>query len=224
MAATVRGEPDERELGGSPFDLGAASVGTSKSRLPEVLVGTLLVTLFALAGAWFYSTSTERVAYLALRQDVARGEVVERDDFTVYQLTTDAPIRAVPAAGLSGLAGKVALSDMPAGSLAVAEQFSDIDQIPAGSGVVGLDLVPGEFPSFGLRPGDTVRVVAVPGGSAGTQIDAPEILVERAEVVEVGDGGGRGRFVALTMDAEAADRVAVAAARDQVRLIQVRGS
>lgn len=222
MAATFRGERHDVELGDGPFDLATADAARARSRLPEVLVGTLLVALFALAGAWFYATSTVSVGYLALREDVARGEIIERTDLTVYELTTDAPIRALRAAAAVEIVGKVALADLATGTLITAEQFADTADIPPGSGVVGLDLDPGEFPSFSLRPGDRVRVVRVATGPAGTGGD-PEVLADGVEVVEVVEGGGRGRFVSLSVDLDIADRVAVAAASNEVRLIQVSG-
>lgn len=222
MAATVRGDQRQSELGDGPFDLASTTTARPRSRLPEILVGTLLVALFALAGAWFYSTSTTRVGYLALRQDVTRGEVVERSDLTVYQLNTDAPIRAVRAASFDQIVGKVALVDLSAGTLITAEQVADTAEVPAGSGIVGLDLGPGEIPSFSLRPGDRVRVLAV-DASARAGGDGPEVLADGVEIVEVGDGNGRGRFVAVVLETELADRVAEAAARGEVRLIQVAG-
>ncbi len=221
MAATFRGERQDVELGDGPFDLATTDAARSRSRLPEMLVGTLLVAVFALAGAWFYSTSTARVGYLALREPVERGQVVERTDLTIYEVTTDAPVRGLRASALADIVGKVALTDLAPGTLVTAEQFADTADIPIGSGVVGLDLDPGEFSSFSLRPGDRVRVVLVAGGpSSGAD---PEVLAESVEIVEVVEGNGRGRFIALTVDVELADRIAVAAARNEVRLIQVAG-
>ncbi len=225
MAATVRGERRETEIGDGPFDLAAAEGGRAGSRLPEILVGTLLVALFALAGAWFYSTSTTRVGYVALRAPVERGQVIERSDLTVYQLNTDSPIRAMRAAEVGEIVGKVALVDLDAGTLVTPDYVSESADIPAGWGVVGLDLDAGEIPSFALRPGDRVRVIAVvTGGADRGEPDEPEVLTESAEIVEVGDGNGRGRFVAIPLEAAAADRVAAAAARGEVQLIQVPGS
>lgn len=221
MAATFRGERQHVESGDNPFDLATTDSGRSKSRLPEVLVGTLLVALFALAGAWFYSTSTARVGYLALREPVERGQVVERSDLTVFELTTDAQVRGLRASALGEVVGKVALSDLGTGTLITAEQFADAADIPPGSGVVGLDLVPGEFSSFALRAGDQVRVVLVPSNSS--PLDDPVVLAEAVEIVEFQEGSGRGRFVSLVLDVELADRVALASARGEIRLIQVSG-
>ena len=223
MAATFRGERQRVESGDdNPFDLATAEAGRSKSRLPEVLVGTLLVALFALAGAWFYSTSTARDGYLALRGPVERGEVVERGDLTIFELSTEAEIRGIRASELGAIIGKVALSNLGTGTLITAEQFADTADIPPGSGVVGLDLAPGEFSSYALRPGDRVRVVLVQSATGSADAE-PVVLAESVEIVEFIDGNGRGRFISLILDVELADRVALAAARGEVRLIQVPG-
>lgn len=190
--------------------------------MPEVLVGTLMVVMFALAGAWFHSTSTAKIGYAALRQDVARGEVIEQSDLTVYELATDAPIRAIRGSEAGTIVGKVARSDLAVGTLLTADMVAETAGIPDGSGVVGLDLAPGEYPSQSLRPGDRVRVVLLPDG--GGLDEGPVVVVaDGAEVVEVADVGGRGRFVALSLESELADRVAAGHARDRVRLIQVPG-
>ncbi|MEM9565362.1 MAG: SAF domain-containing protein [Actinomycetota bacterium] len=217
MAATVRGERREAGVGDDPFDLASADVNRPRSRLPEVLVGTLLVAVFALAGAWFYSTSTARVGYLAFRQNVDRGDVVERADLIVYQVATDAPIVAMRASELDEIVGKVALVDLRQGTLATAQHVAEAADILPGWGVVGLDLGPGEIPSFSLRPGDRVRVVDVGDASS----DGPTVLAEAAEIVEVAQGNGRGLFIAVTLEAAPGDRVVVAAARGDVRLVQV---
>lgn len=223
MAATVRGQRETNGGSEGPFDLAASEASRGRSRLPEILVGTLLVALFALAGAWFYSTSTSRVGYLALRDGLSRGEVIERSDLTVFQLNTDAPIRAMPAAQVGEVVGKVAVADLAPGTLITSQQFADVADIAPGFGVVGLDLAPGEFPSFNLRPGDRVRVVVV-GGDGVADNGGAVVLADEVEVVEIGEGNGRGRFVALAMEAELADQVAAAHADDAIRLIQVSGS
>ncbi|MGI9598218.1 MAG: hypothetical protein ACR2QK_18790, partial [Acidimicrobiales bacterium] len=88
MAATVQNGKQDDLVSGTPFDLAAAQTGKAKSRVPEILVGTFLIALFALAGAWFYSTSTQSTNYLALRQGIKRGEVVANQDLTTYEIST----------------------------------------------------------------------------------------------------------------------------------------
>ncbi len=221
MAATIKGDRRTDVTGATPFDLGDAESAKSRSRVPEILVGTFLVAIFALGGAWFFSSSTRSVDYLALRQDVARGEVLESDDLVPFRLSTDDPVLGFRAADTELLVGQVALADLKIGTIVTADQFAEQAQIPAGSGIVGLSLEPGEFPSLSLRVGDRVRVVLLP--VSGSEVGEPQgsVLIEEAEVAEVVDVGGNGRFVSLTMPAELADQVAVADAGERIRLVQV---
>lgn len=223
MAATVRGNGNEGLVDGAPFDLAATPTGRAKARIPEVLVGTLLVAVFALAGAWFYSTSTERTGYVALRQEVDKGALISRQDLTVFEVSSDSPIRGIAGEDLGSVVGKLALSDMAAGTLVTPDQFLEKALIAPGDGVVGLELLPGEFPTFSLRPGDRVRVIVVPPDGS---VDPESIVVvaEDVEVIEVVETGGRDRFVSLTLPTALADVVTVADSQSRVRLVQVPGS
>ncbi|MEM7272975.1 MAG: SAF domain-containing protein [Actinomycetota bacterium] len=221
MAATVQGEKRGDDLvGGTPFDLGAAQTAKGRARVPEILLGTLLVALFALGGAWFYSSSTDSDGYVALRADVQRGEQIETSDLVVVQLKTEDELELIPARDFRSIVGKLALADLAAGTLVAPQQFADRVDIPSGQGVVGLSLSAGEYPTTGLRPGDRVRVVAVPNGAAAGN-EAAEVLDPAALVTEVIQTGGDTRFISLTTDTEVADRVAAVEAEDRVRLIQV---
>ncbi|MGI9596194.1 MAG: SAF domain-containing protein [Acidimicrobiales bacterium] len=223
MAATVQNGKQDDLVSGTPFDLAAAQTGKAKSRVPEILVGTFLVALFALAGAWFYSTSTQSTAYVALREDVVRGQVISELQLTVYELNTEAPIRGIRGVDFATIVGEVALADMQAGTLVTEDQFAEKSQIPSGFGIVGLDLSPGEFPTLSLRPGDRVRVVIMPKGGDVTDPESVVVVDDDVEVVEVVDGGSRDRFISLTMPAALADQVAAADSEDRIRLIQVPG-
>ncbi len=223
MAATVQTDKQGDLVSGTPFDLASTQTSKGKSRVPEILVGTFLVALFALAGAWFYSTSTSRTAYVALRQDVEQGSVISREQLTTFELNTDAPLRALPGDEINSIVGEVALVDMLAGTLVTADQFAAAAEIPAGYGLVGLELSPGEFPSLSLRSGDRVRVVLLPEGSLELTPGSIPVIDENVEVVEVVGDSGSGRFISLSLPAELADLVTVAHAADRVRLIQVPG-
>lgn len=223
MAATVRNGKQDHHVSGTPFDLAAARTGKPKARVPEILIGTFLVALFALAGAWFYSTSTQTTSFVALRENVTRGQVISAEQLTVHELNTEAPILGIPGGEFVSIVGKVALADMSIGTLVTEDQFSEKAQIPAGFGIVGLDLAPGEFPTFSLRPGDRVRVIVLPRGGDALAPRAVEVIDDDVQVLEVVEGGGRDRFISLTMNADLADQVAAADSEDRIRLIQVAG-
>lgn len=223
MAATVRDGKQDQHVSGTPFDLAATRTAKPKARVPEILVGTFLVALFALAGAWFYSTSTQTRSYVALRENVTRGQVISEDQLTVHELNTEAPILGIPGGEFGSVVGKVALADMRIGTLVTQHQFAEKAKIPAGFGIVGLDLAPGEYPTLSLRPGDRVRVIVLPRGGDTLPSQAVQVIDDDVEVLEVVDGGGRDRFISLTLSADLADQVATADSEDRVRLIQVAG-
>lgn len=223
MAATVQTDKQGDLVSGTPFDLGSTQTGKAKSRVPEILVGTFLVALFALAGAWFYSTSTSRTGWVALRMDVERGSVITREQLTTFELNTDAELRGIAASQITSIVGEIALVDMRAGTLITDDQFASEAPIPAGFGLVGLELSPGEFPTLSLRSGDWVRLVLLPEGEFDPTPGGVPVLDERVEVAEVVGEAGAGRFISVLLPTDVADLVVVAHANDRVRLIQVPG-
>jgi hypothetical protein len=219
MAVTSATRSRETSNGESPFDLDAAPKSGAQRRGSEVLIGLLMVVLFSLAAVWFYITSTASESYVFLAEDVERGQVLERSDLVLYQVSTEADLRAIAGADALNAIGKVALTDLSAGTLLSTDQLAGESEIAEGFGVVGLELNPGEYPTPSLRPGDRVRVVAVLGDRLDN--NGYEVLVEAAEVVEVESTGSTGRLVSLTMPSDEANLVALADAQDVVRLVQV---
>lgn len=209
--------------GQSPFDLETPAGGAHRSRRTEITVGLLLAAVFTLAGTWFYASSTDRDAVLALRNDVGRGEVITNDDLRVVQINSDDALNVLARDQAGVIVGRVALGDLSAGTLVTPDQVAAVAPIAAGEGIVGLALDPGEYPSLSMRPGDVVRVVRVPAGSEPEDNEA--VLAEAAEIVDVAPIGVQNQlFVSLALDTGAADAVAAAASRDRVRLVQVARS
>jgi hypothetical protein len=221
MAATVQTDKQSDLVSGTPFDLASSQSGTRKSRVPEILVGTFLVAAFALAGAWFYSTSTASTPYAVLRLDIERGSVLTGQHLTVVELSSDTQIRAIKASEVSSIIGELALVDLKKDSLLTAEQFAAAAPIADGYGLVGLQLSPSEMPSMSLQTGDRVRVLLLPEGDVELTAGVVEVVEDSVEVVEVVGESGAGRFVSLSMPAELADVVAAGHANDRVRIVQV---
>lgn len=220
MAATAQsGNRGNDLVGGTPFDLGSAQPAKGRSRFPEILLGTFLVAVFALAGAWFYSTSTQRDSYVGLRNSVQRGQEISGSDLIQFEVAGDERLVAIAWRDAATLVGKRAATDLAAGTLAAPGYFTDQADIADGFGLVGLSLEAGEYPTAGIRAGDWVRVVAVPRSTDGNEPAA--VIAERAQIVEVEAGSGTGRFFSLTMATETADVVATVEAEGRARLIQI---
>lgn len=225
MTTTLRSRPSPNTNGSSRtnrFDLEPPNNGSARSKWPEVTVGLLVIALFALVGTWFYSSTSDRDPVLAVRNPIERGQVLTAADLMVVDVASEQTVNALPSDQSALVVGRTALVDLSPGTLAVADLFAEQAAIEVGDGVVGLALDPGEYPTLTLRPGDRVRIVETPKTSEGS----PEVvLVEDAEVIDVAPIGVQNQlFASVSMSTNEADAVAVAAAQDRVRLVQVAGS
>jgi Flp pilus assembly protein CpaB len=206
------------------YELQAPQTQRRRSRPGVVIAGVFLIVLFALAGVLWELSSTPRRSVLALRHDLKRGAVVQREDLRIVELGTDADLAVVSAADWSSIVGKAATTDLRSGTVVAVEHFSAQSQMPEGMAMIGLRLEPGEVPSASLRPGDRVNVILT-GKQGDAQVPAdPEVLVRGAEVAEVRPDGDQGRrFVSLLVGERESARVSGAAAQQRVRLVQVAG-
>ena len=205
--------------------IGAPPDSRRARRLPELAGGLLLVIVCALGALWWQASLTERQPVLALRNAVERGDVVELDDLQVVSIDTDQVIAVLADSESAQIVGRVARTDLVAGTLVTPDQFSSSSTLGVGEGIVGLALDAGQFPSLSLATGDVVSVVLTPSPSDPRAFDEQQtavVLVGRATVVEVAQIGVQGGlFISIQIDEESAGRVATAAATNRVRLIQV---
>jgi len=150
---------------------------------------------------------------------------VQLEDLQVVSIDTDQPIAVLADTQSAQIIGRIARTDLAAGSLITPQQFSTSSTLGVNEGVVGMALDAGQFPSLSLSPGDAVSVVLTPSPgdprAFGENIEA-NVLVERAAVVEVAPIGVQGGlFISIQVGEGDAARVAAAAATNRVRLIQV---
>jgi len=194
-----------------------------RGRLPELVVGIIVMVAFALGAVLWHSSTTEREAVLALVGDIERGETIAGADLRVVYVASDDRIAHVRQEESGDIVGRIATTDLEAGTLVTRSQVANRVAIGAGEGVVGLALDPGQFPALGLLPGDRVNVVAAEPVAPEDGEDAPSpVLARGGEVFAVEDLGGQGRqFVSLRMSEDDANRVAAAAERGPVRLVLV---
>ena len=183
-------------------------------RLPQLAVGLLLTGCAALGFVLWNAASTHRAPVLALAQDVERGHVLELDDLRIVHVGADGGIATLPDDQAASVLGRVAVTDLSAGTLVVPDQFVQASALTPGAGVVGLALAPGQYPSPQLRIGDLVNVLDVSSGQ--------RVVVEAAEVVGIESIGTQGqRFISILAGEQAAGEVASVAAAGEVRLILV---
>lgn len=192
-----------------------------RGRLPELAIGLALMVGFALAAVLWHSSSSQKDPVLALAVDVARGDTIDAADLRVVYVASDDPITAVPQSASGEIVGRIAVTDLDAGTLVSRRLVADRVALQQGDGVVGLALDPGQYPANGLLPGDKVNVVSALGATESAD-DSDVVIATGAEVFAVDSLGGPGRqFVSLRMPEDVANRVAASAERGPVRLVLV---
>ena len=220
----VRSNGSGRQLAGATDSFRLEPPSGRRARIPELVVGVALMVGFALAAVLWHMSSSEKESALALARPVQRGHVIEPADLRVVYLASDDPIARLPRNQSGAVIGRVALTDMPAGTLLTSGSVAARITIGANEGVVGLALDPGQAPAKELLPGDLVNVVAGPveGAANATASGGTTVLASRATVFSVGDIGTQGRrFVSIKLPELDANRVAAAAERGPVRLVLV---
>lgn len=133
------------------------------SRRPSwVLIGSLLVGLSALMGAWVFSATSERISVMVASRDIEPGEVIEAADLRVVEMGATGELRAIQPSQQDLIVGREARGPIPAGTVLNTDLFGGQGQtIPAGMVVVGASLEAGAAPTSGLRAGDRVDVLGV---------------------------------------------------------------
>ena len=178
-----------------------------------VALGALLVAVGGIGAAALYTTNADQRAVVVMVGDVARGDLVGREQLAVIEVPGSLAVDALPADGIDSLVGQVARTDLPEGSFPL-ERHVGTDPLPAGQGLVGLRLPLGKLPTSDLPPGTTVRLVGLIEG-AEAAVDA--VIATRPVLL---DDGVSYSFDVHVADGEA-DTVARLSAGDQVAMIVV---
>jgi hypothetical protein len=194
---------------------------------PLAAAGVLLVAGCALAFALAWLRAGDRTPVLAVSRAVAAGQVITAADLTVARVSADGPVSVILSSQEAAVAGHVAATALPAGSLLTAGDIGSAPP-PAGQAMLGVAVKAGQFPPD-LVAGDTVDVLATPvgsaaGGSAGAGSSAqPALPVGRVIVVSVSPQPAAPATVVVELEVsqDAMPQVAAAAAAGQIDLAAV---
>lgn len=188
-----------------------------------VLVGLFLAALAAVLVAAALNAASARTMVWSTSTPVARGQPVQASDLVAVEVAEDTAGSLVAATFPSRerLDGQVWAADLPAGHLVSPALTVQRLAVADGQALVGLRLDPGGFPSAGLRPGDSVSVVAA-GEQQGA---AAQVLVERGVVESVAvlsdQGPASPRLVTVSVPEGQAGPVAAAGTSGRVSLVVV---
>lgn len=188
------------------------------------MIGSLLVGLAALLGAWVFAATSEQVSVMVAAHDIEPGEVIDASDLRVVQIGASGDLRAIQSSQQNLILGRAARGPIPQGTVLNTDLFvAEGGAVPAGMVVVGAALNAGAVPSSRLRPGDEVNVLAAQRTTAGPQDSAqPPVAALLASgtvwSVEATGSTSAGLWVALVVPASAEGAVVQAAADGLMRL------
>lgn len=192
-----------------------------KERRRPLLVAAMvaLVCAGALISAWAFQSTSDTSSVVAVRQAVARGEVIEAQDLMTVQVGLDPALAPLPASDLNGLIGQRAAVDLSAGSLITAQSATEQVRPVEGQSIVGVSFTSAMMPSEPLYAGDAVRIVSTPGEAGEVREDVEPIAVEATvvglrEVAETGE-----TVVDVAVPADLAADLASRAATRKVALV-----
>ncbi|MBT0773234.1 hypothetical protein KIH74_30095 [Kineosporia sp. J2-2] len=197
---------------------GAGSPVRTRRRPVLVAMSILFVVVGALLMAWLVTMLGDTQPVVGVRQNVARGEVIEESDLVVLDLAGAPGLDTVPGSRLSTLVGKRAAQDLSAGGVVTPGQVTD-EVLPAdGESVVGVSLTRGQLPATPLLAGDTVRVVFTPGQQDDVPRAQPQTVT--ATVVSPGVADDQGQVVVdVSVPQISAARLAAAVATGRVAVV-----
>src|SRR5207245_524158 len=130
-----------------------------RSRVSEIVIGVVVVLVFGLGVVLWHASTTRSEMVLVLARPVRAGESLPADALVSRAVQVGALVEPLPTSDASRVVGKVATADLAAGTLVSDGLFVAQPVVPAGSTVVAAALVPGQFATFGLRPGQAVDAI-----------------------------------------------------------------
>lgn len=212
----------------TPAASSPVSLSRPTRRRPSwVLVGSLLVGLSALLGAWVFAATSEQLAVVVAARDIQPGEVIGASDLRVVEIGGSSDLRAVQSNQQELILGKSARGPIPAGTVLNTDLFTDQGgAVPAGMVVVGAALEPGAVPTSGLRAGDAVNVLVaqrtVTGQTPGDVAPTASLLAAGTVwSVEPTGSNSTGVWVSLVVPSASEGSIVQAAADGLLRLTLV---
>jgi hypothetical protein len=224
MTSTIR--RDKAQPQAQNDDQSIVSLNPPTKRRPSwVLIGTIVVGLSALLGAYVFGTISDTIQVTVAGRDLDPGEAISASDLRVVEIGRTDEFRAIQPFQQELIIGLAPLGPIPEGTMLNTGLFVSADSVvPAGKVVVGSSLSAGAVPTPSLGAADKVVILATSPEAVGVAgAPSPAVVLGEATVWsvrgEASTTGESGRvWVALLIDESQQRDVAQAAADGRLRL------
>jgi hypothetical protein len=134
----------------------------------------MLIVGLGVLGYWFYAQAAAKVPVLMAAREIPAGHVITSSDLTTVDVAGG--VTAVAASHQSEVVGHTAaVAILPRTPVQLA-MLATGSTLPAGQALVGVATAPGQIPSAGLAPGDTVVVLRLPQKTAAaSSVSSPAL-------------------------------------------------
>jgi hypothetical protein len=211
-----RGAPPVAEVG--------APLPIRNKRPGYAALAVVLIAGLAALGAYFYSQAGKKVPVVVVTTDVPAGHKIQRSDLSTVQVAGN--VTAIGAAGMNSVIGETAVVELLPNTLLQRAMVTSAPPLTSSAAQVGVAVTPGQIPSDGLSPGDTVEVLQLPAKNAASSTAAvagPSVLAATATVYgsrsDPSQSGGT--LLTLVVPKSAAASIAAASSAGLIALIRV---
>jgi hypothetical protein len=210
---------------------GAPPVGRVGAPLPirqkrpgYAALAIVLIVGLAAVGAYFYSQAGKKVPVVVVVTDVAAGHEIQRSDLSTVQVAGN--VTAIGGANLNLVVGETAVVELLPNTLLQRAMVTSAPSLNSSDAQVGVAVTPGQIPSNGLNPGDTVEILQLPAKDAANSsasIPAPIVLADHATVYSSASDPSQsgGTLLTLVVPRSAAPGIAAASNAGLIALIRV---
>jgi hypothetical protein len=200
--------------------------GGGRQRRWSLALLAVLVTLgSALAFVVLWMNAGGRKPVLALKQDVAAGQVLQAEDLQVVRVSSDPGVKPVASSERDEVIGRPAATDLLAGTLLTPAAVGSNDGLERGSALIAIPTPINRLPSSDLDTGDTVVLwrTAEQGPDGEPVGEAAAIGSARVFSVRVDEEDDDEVRVSVTIDESLAGEVAAAIQVEEIYMTQARG-
>lgn len=179
----------------------------------------VLIAVGALVAGYLVTVVGNTTGVVAVRTDVARGAVIQRDDLVEARINPDPNLSTVPTSQIDSLVGRRAAVDLHAGGLVSPQSITDTVIPASGQALVGVALTRAQLPTQALKAGDRVQIVFTPRAQDPAPAKAPAFVPATVVNPPAGIEDSPQVVVDVTIDQAAAPNLAAVVATGRVALV-----
>jgi hypothetical protein len=192
----------------------------SKTRRRPLLIalGVVFVVLAVTLGYFLYSTNSNTVAVIAVRNPIENGETIKAADLKQLQIGGGQDTKDfILVSHADDVIGKTATSDLAPGTVLTSSSFASGVTLPKGTSLVGIALSDAQMPSVSLHAGEKVRLVNTPVSQGDPPASDPTSYA--GTVFQTHAGSQNQTIVDVAVDKDQAPLIAATAATGRIALI-----